>query len=232
MDSCALLPGSRVENVQLNLQRNRLVRDHELICRENERLLKRLHQLTTTTTGNDHDAPGNSEHENGNGNHHNSLGPSSSSYEGDNEDNDLGEVMPMVAGKQSASSSSASSMAKQAGRLKTPVAVSSGSALRGSNSSLQPQAGEYHVSIVFHSTRIISKTHPLPHRLYGRFDRSWQVNWSCWRWLGPSKSTPVEQGKQRLMQTMRPCEVREQWKTFSLSLLRWCLLSKLFQTHI
>ncbi|KAH9389914.1 Kinesin- protein 12 [Tyrophagus putrescentiae] len=32
----------RVENVQLNLQRNRLIRDHELVCRENERLLKQL----------------------------------------------------------------------------------------------------------------------------------------------------------------------------------------------
>lgn len=32
----------RVENVQLNLQRNRLIRDHELVCRENEKLTKKL----------------------------------------------------------------------------------------------------------------------------------------------------------------------------------------------
>ena len=35
----------RVENVQLNLQRNRLIRDHELVCKENERLLKKLHSI-------------------------------------------------------------------------------------------------------------------------------------------------------------------------------------------
>nr|XP_027194369.1 kinesin-like protein KIF12 [Dermatophagoides pteronyssinus] len=35
----------RVENVQINLQRNRLVRDHELVCRENEQLLRKLNLL-------------------------------------------------------------------------------------------------------------------------------------------------------------------------------------------
>ncbi|KAF7489330.1 Kinesin-like protein KIF12 [Sarcoptes scabiei] len=32
----------RIENVQINLQRNRLIRDHELVCRENEHLLRKL----------------------------------------------------------------------------------------------------------------------------------------------------------------------------------------------
>lgn len=36
---------SSVENVQINLQRNRLVRDHELVCRENEQLLRKLNLL-------------------------------------------------------------------------------------------------------------------------------------------------------------------------------------------
>lgn len=34
-----------MENVQINLQRNRLVRDHELVCRENEQLLRKLNLL-------------------------------------------------------------------------------------------------------------------------------------------------------------------------------------------
>ncbi|KAI2796745.1 Kinesin- protein 12 [Blomia tropicalis] len=45
----------RVENVQLNLQRHRLIRDHELVCKENERLMRKLNSLigkSETSSGN------------------------------------------------------------------------------------------------------------------------------------------------------------------------------------
>ena len=49
------LRSPRVENVQLNLQRHRLIRDHELVCKENERLMRKLNSLigkSETSSGN------------------------------------------------------------------------------------------------------------------------------------------------------------------------------------